>query len=85
MKKTTWVALLPVLLTGCQTVGQWADDVGEHMPVIGERCHHWECFSSSGQAQSDMNQQYQQPQYQQYQQDEESQQEPAEQQYYYPQ
>ncbi len=47
---------LPVfsVLLALQGCG-WADDLGRHMPVIGERCESWECFTSSGQAQSDAN------------------------------
>ena len=47
-------------LSGCQTIGNWADSVGRHMPVIGERCEHWQCITSSGQAESDYNKQIQQ-------------------------
>lgn len=55
MKKTFTRIILAsaaLLLTqGCQ----WADDLGRHMPVIGERCENWQCFTSSGQAQSEAN------------------------------
>jgi hypothetical protein len=50
--------LLPavfLLLCGCQTIGNWADSIGDHMPVIGDRCEHWQCFTSSGQQISDEN------------------------------
>lgn len=54
-----YTRLLPLLflplLGGCETIGNWADDLGQHMPVIGERCEHWQCFTSSGQEQSEMN------------------------------
>lgn len=53
MKKTFTRMLLVsaplILLQGCE----WADDLGRHMPVIGERCENWQCFTSSGQAQSE--------------------------------
>lgn len=39
-----------ISLTSCS----WMDDLGRHMPVIGERCENWQCFTSSGQAQSEM-------------------------------
>ena len=42
-----------LLLGGCQTISGWADSVGSHMPVIGERCEHWQCITGSGQAESD--------------------------------
>lgn len=35
-----------IALAGCQTVYGWAESVGNHMPVIGERCHHWQCFTN---------------------------------------
>lgn len=39
-------------LSGCQWIGDRADDLGDHLPVIGERCEHWQCFTESGRAQS---------------------------------
>jgi hypothetical protein len=39
------MVLLPFALGSCQ----WFEDLGEHMPVIGERCDHWQCFTESGQ------------------------------------
>jgi len=44
-----FVLLLPFILNSCQTISGWADSLGEHMPVVGERCEHWQCFTSSGQ------------------------------------
>jgi len=41
--------LLLLLLTQCQ----WIDDLGEHMPVIGERCENWQCFTEGGREQSE--------------------------------
>lgn len=41
------------LLSGCQSIGNLADDLGSHLPVIGERCEHWQCFTTSGQETSD--------------------------------
>ncbi len=35
-----------LLLTSCQTIYGWADHVGSYMPVIGERCNHWQCFTN---------------------------------------
>ena len=49
MSKTTFLVLLVVLLGGCE----WIDDVGRHMPVLGERCENWQCFTESGQAKSE--------------------------------
>ena len=54
------------MVTGCTAIGNWFDSVGEHMPVIDERCENWQCFTASGQAASDakkkqMQQQTQQP------------------------
>lgn len=36
-------------LGGCE----WIDDLGRHMPVVGERCENWECFTQSGRTQSE--------------------------------
>ncbi len=44
---------LVLALSGCQTVGGWFDSVGNHLPVIGERCEHWQCFSDSGRRESE--------------------------------
>jgi|GEM_PF-4131342 len=41
-----------LLLNACATVSNWADGVGSHMPVIGKPCHHWQCFTDSGQKKS---------------------------------
>lgn len=53
MKKTFTRTLLVtsalLALQGCE----WADDLGRHMPVIGERCENWQCLTSGGQAQSE--------------------------------
>lgn len=42
-----------LLLSGCTTIGNWADRAGSHMPTIGEPCHHWQCVTESGQRRSD--------------------------------
>ena len=49
--------LLPLLLAGCDAIGNWADNAGKHMPVINEedRCEHWQCMTEEGQAISDKN------------------------------
>ncbi len=39
-----------LLLGSCQTISRWADGAGSYMPVIGDRCEHWQCFTSEGQA-----------------------------------
>ena len=51
MKNRTYVltVVLTLSLGGCE----WIDDVGRHKPVVGERCENWECFTQSGQAQSE--------------------------------
>lgn len=50
-----FVFLIPIfsLLSGCNSIANWADDVGKHMPTIGEPCYHWQCFTESGQKKSD--------------------------------
>lgn len=40
-------------ISGCETIGNWADSAGSYMPVIGERCEHWQCFTESGRQQSE--------------------------------
>ncbi|MDE3016787.1 MAG: hypothetical protein KGI29_07735 [Pseudomonadota bacterium] len=46
--------MLPVtLLLGCDWIGRQADALGAYMPVIGQRCEHWQCMTASGQAESD--------------------------------
>ncbi len=49
----TLALVLPLLLGGCGLT-DWAD---ANMPVIGERCEHWQCFTSSGQEASQLNHQ----------------------------
>lgn len=51
------ISLPCVLLTGCDTVGDFADDMGSHMPVVGERCEHWQCITEGGRRQSEINRQ----------------------------
>jgi hypothetical protein len=41
-------------LSGCGAIYNWFNGLGEHMPVIGERCENWQCFTESGRARSDM-------------------------------
>jgi len=49
----TGLVSLFFVLNGCQTIGDWADSAGKHMPVIGQRCEHWQCITASGQQASD--------------------------------
>lgn len=42
-----------LLLSACDTIGDAADSLGTHMPVIGERCEHWQCLTAEGQRRSD--------------------------------
>ena len=42
-------------LSSCAWIGRQSDALGNHMPVIGERCEHWQCFTASGRAQSEAN------------------------------
>jgi hypothetical protein len=42
---------LPFALTGCGMF-DWAT---ANMPVIGQRCENWQCFTASGQQESKMN------------------------------
>lgn len=51
--RAAWLILLPLALGGCQRFGNWADNVGDHMPVVtDERCEHWQCITKSGQERS---------------------------------
>lgn len=49
-RKFAIAAVLASALSGCETM---QDLVGKHMPVIGEPCENWQCFTSGGQAQSE--------------------------------
>lgn len=42
-------------LGACQSIGNFADGVGSHLPVIGERCEHWQCFTEEGKQRSRAN------------------------------
>ena len=42
--KIFFTFLLFQALAGCE----WADNLGKHLPVIGERCESWQCFTESG-------------------------------------
>ena len=50
-----FVFALPLLLSGCNTIYGWADDVGKHMPTIGNSCNNWQCITESGQRKSEEN------------------------------
>lgn len=39
---------LCLLTGGCSWIGDTADSLGSHLPTIGERCEHWQCFTSGG-------------------------------------
>lgn len=54
MKTYSLIAML-FLLSSCQAIGDFADSIGRHMPVIGKRCEHWQCVTESGQKASDTN------------------------------
>lgn len=41
--------LLLLALASCT----WADDLGSHLPVIGERCEYWQCMTDKGRARSE--------------------------------
>ena len=69
MRYMVFLCLL-IVVSGCQSVGNWADDVGSYMPVIGERCEHWQCFTEGGRAQSEYNKQMREQRHQEEQQQE---------------
>lgn len=50
---STCLALV-MATAGCSWIGRQADALGSHMPVIGERCEHWQCITKSGRQTSDM-------------------------------
>jgi len=52
MKRVVLISALALSTSGCAWMGRQADALGEHMPVIGERCEHWQCITQSGQATS---------------------------------
>jgi hypothetical protein len=65
MKKLFIVAAC-MAISGCETIGNWADDAGSYLPVLSdERCEHWQCFTDEGKAQSDYNKQMRMQQQQQ--------------------
>lgn len=49
------IIVLPLLISGCDTIYGWADGVGKHMPTIGEPCRNWQCMTDSGQRKSSEN------------------------------
>lgn len=49
------IIILPLILSGCDTVYGWADSVGKHMPTLGEPCNNWQCVTNEGQKKSDQN------------------------------
>lgn len=61
-RKLFYTALLLSILSGCE----WADNLGKKMPVMGDRCENWQCFTESGRQASEakkmQQQQVQQPQ-----------------------
>ncbi len=57
MRSFAFISIFAIALpiSACRTVGDFADDVGSHMPVIGDRCEHWQCFTEEGKQRSAMN------------------------------
>jgi len=55
--KSSCIALMALagLLSGCGWINRQADAAGEYMPVVGERCENWQCFTEEGQQKSEMN------------------------------
>lgn len=49
-----FLIFIPLFLTSCTAIGNWADGVGKHLPTIGEPCNHWQCFTDDGKKQSEM-------------------------------
>jgi hypothetical protein len=49
IRGTLYAAAL-LLLGGCG----FFDSVGDHMPVLGDRCEYWQCFTQYGQEQSNL-------------------------------
>lgn len=54
MNRAVTLAVM-LALPGCSWIGRQADHMGSYMPVIGERCEHWQCLTGEGQAISDAN------------------------------
>lgn len=50
-KRTLLVAAFLLPLGACESL----DDLGRHMPVVGERCENWQCFTEGGRLQSEAN------------------------------
>ena len=55
MNKKLSAILLLLILASCQSISDFADRVDKHLPVIGERCEHWQCFTTEGKKISDAN------------------------------
>ncbi len=51
--RTLLLLTLPLILSGCNAIYEWADGIGKHMPTIGEPCNHWQCVTESGKKKSD--------------------------------
>lgn len=50
LRNALYLSASCLLLGGCETIYGWANGVGSYMPVIGDRCEHWQCVTSEGQA-----------------------------------
>ena len=51
--KTLLVIALALAASGCSWVGRQADALGAYMPVVGERCEHWQCVTTAGKERSE--------------------------------
>lgn len=52
MKRLIFI-MLALSVSGCTWIGRQADALGGYMPVVGERCEHWQCLTKSGQERSE--------------------------------
>lgn len=55
MDKKLLLLSLPLLLSGCDFIYNSANNLGKHMPTIGEPCYNWQCVTDEGQKRSDLN------------------------------
>ena len=44
----TALLVITLLLSGCEAIGNWADDTGRNLPVVDERCDYWQCMTEHG-------------------------------------
>ncbi len=57
LRRVLFISASCLVLAGCQTVYGAGEYLGSYMPVIGERCNHWQCFTNDTEKSTDPAQQ----------------------------